>query len=302
MTINPRTDLRSSDAKELLRLKEGFREQPYWDVNAWRVGYGSDTITREDGAVVRVQPGMRVSRVDAERDLDRRVRNEYMPAAIEAIGQDGWTKLSPAAQAVMVSLSYNYGAGAWKTSLNGVAVAAQSGDPQRIASAIRGLAGHNNGVNASRRNSEADMVLNVRGSGGYFASLIATNPEYRKRQVAEGRAYFAAREQRDANGARRHGKKFLTEFEFSDEMADSLTSGAEALSDSLAKLIGFLLSIFFDGVGEERSPNPALEARNQPVGQPVSPTPTPARESPSPVSQIPGLRPFPRAANHPLKS
>jgi len=115
--------------KDLLRRKEGFRETPYWDVNAWRIGYGSDTITKADGTVVRVEQGMSVSREDAERDLDRRVKNEYMPAAVAAIGKDAWEKLSPAAQAV------------------------------------RNLASHNNGVNAARRNSEADMVVSGRGAG-----------------------------------------------------------------------------------------------------------------------------------------
>jgi GH24 family phage-related lysozyme (muramidase) len=161
--------------KDLLRRKEGFRETPYWDVNAWRIGYGSDTITKADGTIVRVEQGMSVSREDAERDLDRRIKDEYMPAAVAAIGKDAWEKLSPAAQAVMVSLSYNYGAEAWggpgeraggsRGALNSVAVAAQSGDPQRLAAAVRNLASHNNGVNAARRNSEADMVISGRGAG-----------------------------------------------------------------------------------------------------------------------------------------
>ncbi|MFO0110798.1 MAG: glycoside hydrolase family 73 protein [Alphaproteobacteria bacterium] len=116
----------------------------------------------------------------------------------------------------------------------------------------------------------ADKLISV--YERHIAPLIASDPEYRKRQVAEGRAYFAAREQGDAKSARRHGKKFLTGSGFSDEMADSMTSGMEALSDSLAKLIGFILSMFFDGVGEEKSPNPTLEASNHPPGQPISPT------------------------------
>lgn len=37
----------------LIREKEDFRSKPYWDVNAWRVGYGQDTINGQ-----RVTPGM----------------------------------------------------------------------------------------------------------------------------------------------------------------------------------------------------------------------------------------------------
>ena len=47
-------------AKALLRKKEGFRASPYWDKTANRIGYGSDTITRADGSVVKVRPGMTV--------------------------------------------------------------------------------------------------------------------------------------------------------------------------------------------------------------------------------------------------
>ena len=152
--------------KSLIRKKEGFRISPYWDVNAYRAGYGSDTYTTADGKVHKVTADSVVTQEDAERDLDRRINEEFMPAAIGAIGADQWAKLSPAAQAVMVSLSYNYGAGAWADSLKGVADAAKAGDPETLAAAVRGLAGHNNGINAGRRNSEADMVLYGVGSGG----------------------------------------------------------------------------------------------------------------------------------------
>ena len=32
-------------AEQIIAQFEGFRETPYWDVNAYRTGYGSDTIT-----------------------------------------------------------------------------------------------------------------------------------------------------------------------------------------------------------------------------------------------------------------
>jgi hypothetical protein len=36
-------------AREFIKTEEGFRERAYWDVNAWRIGYGSDTITKLTG-------------------------------------------------------------------------------------------------------------------------------------------------------------------------------------------------------------------------------------------------------------
>lgn len=164
--------------KAHLRRAEDFRANPYDDMGSLRIGYGSDTITKADGSVVKVGPGMVVTREDAERDLDRRIKTEFMPAAVKAIGDQAWGKLSPAAQAVMVSLSYNYGTGAWKGALRGVADAATTGDPQQLAAAVRALQVHNNGVNHGRRNKEADMILSGRGAGGPPpASMAALTPE-----------------------------------------------------------------------------------------------------------------------------
>ncbi|MEM9523119.1 MAG: hypothetical protein AAF982_03860 [Pseudomonadota bacterium] len=143
----------------MLRQFEGFRETPYWDVNALRVGYGSSTITRPDGTVVPVRKGMRVTREDAERDLLRRVNDEFMPAARRAVGEDAFTALSPKQQAALTSLSYNYGAGAWNDDLSGVVEAVRSGDQGAVVQAIRALGSHNGGINASRRNKEATTFM-----------------------------------------------------------------------------------------------------------------------------------------------
>ena len=38
------------NAFDLIKRFEGFRTTPYWDVNAYRTGYGSDTVTLADGS------------------------------------------------------------------------------------------------------------------------------------------------------------------------------------------------------------------------------------------------------------
>lgn len=150
---------------DLLRRFEGFRDAAYWDVNAFRTGYGSDTITRADGTVVKVDQASRVSRDDAERDLNRRLNDEFVPKASGAVGP-GWASLPTAAKDALVSVTYNYGA------LPGsVAEAAKSGDLTSISAAIRGLAGHNGGINAKRRNEEADHV--------FAASDLASSPLFK---------------------------------------------------------------------------------------------------------------------------
>ncbi len=179
--------------KGLIRSKEGFRTTAYWDVNAWRTGYGSDTYTTADGKVHKVTQDSVITQEDAERDLDRRINTEFMPAAIGAMGVDAWSNLSPAAQAVMVSLSYNYGAGAWTGRLKGVADAAKSGDPVAVAAAVRGLAGDNNGVNSGRRNAEADMVATGQGTGG-------APPAYLEYLTADQRAAYERTAQNSFQG------------------------------------------------------------------------------------------------------
>lgn len=137
-------------ALDLIRSFEGFRETPYWDVNALRTGYGSDTITMPDGTVRPVTEGDRVSRADAERDLARRVETEFQPIAERAVGSETFAALPPNQQAALVSIAYNYG-----TIPGTVAAAVKSGDANAAASAIRDLGVHNDGVNKSRREREA---------------------------------------------------------------------------------------------------------------------------------------------------
>lgn len=147
-------------ALDLIRQFEGFRGSPYWDVNAYRAGYGSDTATLADGRVVPIRQGMTVSRQDAERDLMRRVLTEFGPRAAAAVGQDTWSALSEPQRAALTSITYNYG-----SLPASVAQAVRSGDPAAAAEAIRALGGHNDGVNRGRRNQEALLYSDATNSG-----------------------------------------------------------------------------------------------------------------------------------------
>lgn len=148
-------------ASGLLKKFEGFSDKAYWDVNAHRAGYGSDTITKADGTIVKIQPGMTISREDAERDLARRTK-EFANTARRNISAETWDKLPPNAQAALTSIAYNYGS---LDKLNSVVKAAKasanSGDMSILSNAVRRLQHHNNGVNAKRRNQEADYIMNT---------------------------------------------------------------------------------------------------------------------------------------------
>lgn len=40
-----------SAAFNIIKQFEGYRAKPYYDVNAFRAGYGSDTVTLSDGSI-----------------------------------------------------------------------------------------------------------------------------------------------------------------------------------------------------------------------------------------------------------
>jgi len=137
---------------DLIKEFEGFRETPYWDVNAFRVGYGSDTITKPDGTVVQVREGMSVSREDAERDLRRRTQ-EFATGAKRQVGSEVWTSYPSNVRAALTSIAYNYGSLPER-----ILEEARSGDVNALASAVEGLAGDNDGVNRDRRLKEAAII------------------------------------------------------------------------------------------------------------------------------------------------
>ena len=205
-------------AADLIIGYEGFDPNPYWDVNALRIGYGSDTITRADGTVVRVGPGMRVTEEDARRDLDRRINEEFMPSARRAVGPEIFDSLSPSQQSVLTSLAYNYGTGAWSDDLAGVAAAARTGDPEQVAAAIRALQTHDNGINRTRRLREADVYL----TGGLGAG---EGPERRVMGTSEALDTYIALSHQDP----RMADAFLDEWETLFTMA-----GAEQQEQAIA--------------------------------------------------------------------
>ena len=147
-----------SQTMQLLRGFEGYESTPYMDKKTsggnagYRVGYGSDTITRPDGSVVKVQAGMTISKEDAERDLQRRISTEFLPRVKSQLGA-AYDGLTPNAQASLASLAYNYG------SVPSSVVAASKSGPEALSTAIASL-----GANARRRKTEAQYAL-----GGYTA-------------------------------------------------------------------------------------------------------------------------------------
>jgi GH24 family phage-related lysozyme (muramidase) len=140
-------------AAKMIAGFEGFIDHAKWDRNAYRAGYGSDTVTdAATGQVSRVTPGTKVSRDAALFDLTRRVRSEFMPKVARSVGSE-WGAFDDETKAALTSVAYNYG-----HLPRNVLAAARSGDPGAIAAAIRAHEADNGGINARRRAAEADAV------------------------------------------------------------------------------------------------------------------------------------------------
>jgi GH24 family phage-related lysozyme (muramidase) len=168
-------------AAGILRKEEGFRATPYWDVNAYRIGYGSDTITRADGSIVKVAPGMSISREDAERDLERRTR-EFGSVAARQVGPDMWAGLPANVQAGLISVTYNYG-----ELPSSVVTAVKSGSTPAIAEAVANLS-----ANKNRRANEAAII---NGTAGIEADPQYANIPYEDKIALRNDAEREANEQ-----------------------------------------------------------------------------------------------------------
>lgn len=143
----------AATAMQILPKFEGFIPKAKFDVNAQRVGYGSDTITTPEGKVVPVTESTTISQQDAQRDLQRRVQSEFIPKAAAQVGQENWDRLPENVAGALTSVAYNYG-----SLPNKVAAAVKTGNVNAIANAVEALADDNKGINRGRRMSEAAMI------------------------------------------------------------------------------------------------------------------------------------------------
>lgn len=144
----------SSSTAQSIRGAEGFRSKAYWDVNAYRAGFGSDTVTRANGMIEKVTAETVVTLDDAERDLSRRIL-EFQSGVQDSIGSDTWRSLNEGQQAALTSIAYNYGSLPKRI----VAAIQSGGGPEVVAKAIADLGTDNGGINAKRRRNEAQQYL-----------------------------------------------------------------------------------------------------------------------------------------------
>jgi len=131
----------------LIKACEQFTARATWDVNAYRLGYGSDTYGAEQ---TKVHRGMTTTVEAAEANLEARLP-QFERICTHELAPGVWSALPGLEQAVLLSICYNYGR------LPGRIVGAIN-DGHDLPAAIRDLKGANHGVNAWRRELEADVL------------------------------------------------------------------------------------------------------------------------------------------------
>lgn len=182
------TPLLSGDALQstiqLLKDREGFQPTGKWDVNAFRAGYGSDTITLSDGSIHKITEGMRVTREDADRDLVRRI-GEFQTVVKDQIGEDRFNSFNAQQQAVLTSIAYNYG----DLASTGKLSTFREGSVSEIVAAIEDLKTDNNGVNSNRRQIEANIFGGGAVPAAADAEQLARAAEAEKKKAAAAAEY-----------------------------------------------------------------------------------------------------------------
>ncbi|WP_051505647.1 phage tail length tape measure family protein [Mesorhizobium sp. WSM2561] len=162
----------ASAAAAMIRGFESFSNKAYPDkkastgeFDAWRVGFGSDTITHANGTFEKVTKDTVVTLADAQRDLSRRLI-EFQTGIQKAIGIDTWNSLNEGQKAALSSIAYNYG-----QLPKSIVDAINGGDgPAAVAKAIAGLS-----ANPERRRQEASAFLSGSGLSMSDAGLGASS-------------------------------------------------------------------------------------------------------------------------------
>lgn len=153
----------------LIRQLYEFRATPYWHGHASRAGYGADTVTREDGTIDKITPGMTITRADADRDVHRRV-DEFLSGIDSQVGGKVFDRLAPHVQAALISVGYSTGA-----LPDLVAEAVRTGDADAIAAAIVADGNEDGGVNRQIRLAEAEIA---RGEGDSLYEQVTRRPAW----------------------------------------------------------------------------------------------------------------------------
>lgn len=152
-------------AANLVAQFEGFSATPYWDVDAYRVGYSTDTIIGSDGQRTRVTPGMRVTQEQAVASLAPNIE-EHVGVLLNQMQQRGLRveDITPNQFAVLASIAYNFGPYKFnQQSGQSVLDAMAAGNMERAADIIANMSNSQSGqyrqALMARRGREAQFFM-----------------------------------------------------------------------------------------------------------------------------------------------
>lgn len=153
-----------SFAADLLIKYEGFNRTAVFDVNAYRIGYGSDTITDASGNFRKVKKGDVTTEENARKDLKRRLP-EFENKVKKQVGSEYWEPLNYKVKAALISLAYNYGS----ITKQAIKDAIKTGSSEQIANALINSTYNDNKKQSAkvrqalrnRRKKEADIIKNA---------------------------------------------------------------------------------------------------------------------------------------------
>ena len=161
VSVNSSADLITL-AYDLIIQYEGFTATAKWDVNNWRIGHGSSTITLDDGSIYRLsddrsnKPTITITVKDADRDLRRRISDEFIPSVKKSLGSNAYAAWEPGTIAALTSICYNYG-----SLPKSIIDAAKTKTTRTLINAVQALETDNAGINKTRRNLEADYIADA---------------------------------------------------------------------------------------------------------------------------------------------
>ena len=166
-----------SFAADLLIRYEGFNRTAVFDVNAYRIGHGSDTITDASGNFRKVKQGDVTTEENARKDLERRLK-EFENKIKKQVGSEYWEPLNYKVKAALISLAYNYGS----ITKPEIKEAIKTGSSEQIANALINSTYNDNKKLSeqvrqalrNRRKKEADIIRSAPDakSGGFNKKLL----------------------------------------------------------------------------------------------------------------------------------
>jgi|SRR5271166_3629907 len=133
-------------AAEFIARWEGFSARAYWDVNHWRIGFGSST---EGPMEIPVEHHSTTTYERAIQNLELRI-GEFRYLVLRDIGTRKWSLLNPNQHVALIDICYNYGH---------VPIDVEPTELERTANAFIARATDNGGINARRRRAEAALYM-----------------------------------------------------------------------------------------------------------------------------------------------